>query len=823
MIELPPVEPEPEKSGDRPARARVGPDTQWKKAAAPQSSRGALLAVATLLFCAVAGVTIGVFLFVGSAKKPYLITVPVDSYENNYPAVPTADADAALLLEAFEPDRRENAKNFGLGAVKLRVKLQVIRDGRLLPAGALERRLETDRALVLHVVCHAATHGGKVFILPADAGTDGAGWVPLDELLDALEVCPAKDKCLLVDVGRPRTRTFVGPYADDAAAPLHARLKSLADDGTLPCPVIVSCAAGEQSHVMAAAGVSAFAFYAAEGLRGAADGVVPGAGPDANVTFRELHAFLKLRVGRWVKQNLDATQSPKLYAKAGSDFKLTYSAHARPPATTEDDDAKPRDAADPYANAAAWRPASVVPTAAVAEFPGRSIFAVPLPPAPPAVPGTPPAPDPRAAVRSAMEQFWKAKAATKSDASKVDEAKAKYDEAAALMSPELVGRTVWEWLLDKHPVPPTGLLVELQQLLKPLKSAEFRELATLDFALTAGVANFTTDGEKLAGKLFAVEKAFAELLRLGETEFAWVGPQAVELVARQRSLEGRLRGGEALDAALLEDLRRDVAVVADRLRAAQAARASLDAAVHRLTGTALAVAEYGRPGEKSWGECLKSAVSLADRVAQKPSGDWKPDDWQRLTAELNAAVKPLAAAYEPAAVKLLVDAGPKAGPAELRVMEATRATPFLAATDRAGLNLAVNEAVKRLHLATRTEFDLPENESRKFSGPERPPEGTGHDAPRARLRVSRGLHALAGLGTFDDNAVPSAWGKGYRTRAADLLKQGEFAKLERLLAVQPFGLGVVDDARAKVERDSLAEWTRTETKAYRDWRSSRSR
>lgn len=825
MIELPPVEPEPEKSGVAPAGKRVGPETLWKKSAVRKSSRGALLTMATLLFCGIAGVTLGVVLFTGAAKKPYLITLPIEKYGNNFPAVAAADADSAWLYDVFEEDGRENAKNFGLEGVKLREKLAAIREGNVLAkeVGAVKRRLETDRPLLIHVVCHAEVRDGKVYLVPGDATAEAGGWVPLDDLLAALADCPAKNKCLLLDAGRPATRTFLGPYADETTAPLHAHLQDLADAGTLACPVIVSCGKGESSHVMAATGVSAFAFYAAEGLRGAADGVLPGGSRDKDVSVRELHAFLKLRVGRWVKQNRDAAQSPTLYAKPGVDFKLTYSAHARPPATTEDDDAKPHEVADPYANAAAWKPAALPPTTALEEFPGRSIFAVPVPPAPPAAPGTPPAPDPRAAVRSAIEQFWKAKAAAKPDAAKMGEAKAKYDEAAALISPEVVGRTLWEWLLDKHPVPPTGLLAELQELLKPLKPAEFRELATLDFVLAADVANYTAEGEKLAGKLFAVEKEFADLLRLGEPGFAWVGRQAVELVVRQRRLEGQLRAGQALEPSLLEDMRRDVAVVADRLKAAQAARASLDLAVRRLTGTALAVAEFDRPGQKPWAACLKAAAALADQLGQKPSADWKLDDWKRLTAELDVAVKPLVVAYEPAAVKALVDAGPKAGPAEVRVMEATRAVPFLAAADRASLNVAISEAAKRLHLATRKDFDLPENATHVFRGLERPPEGTGRDVRLARQEVSRDLHLLAGLGTLTDTAVPVAWGKGYRTRAADLLKPGESAKLERLLAVEPFGLDPVTDGRAKGERDALAAGRQREIEAYREWRTSCSR
>ena len=812
MIELPPVEPEPEKA-ETPASRRAGPATQWKTSAAPKSSRGALLALATLLFCGVAGVAAGFIFFLGAAKPPYFVTLPVESYGRNYPAVTAAHADAEWLLKAFEADRRENATNLVIEAGTFRKKLSVLGSGKLLAdgVGATERQLEPDRALVIHVVCHAAVRDGKVFLLPGDAAGDAAGWVPLDELLDAIAACPARDKCLLLDVGRPRTRTFAGPHADDAAAPLQAHLKARRDEGRLPYAVIASCGEREQSHVAGVLGVSAFAYYAAEGLRGAADGAVAGENRDECVTVRELDAFLKLRVGRWVKRNRDAAQTPVLYAADGVDFKLTYSKHPTPPATTEEADDKLLDPADPYRELAAnWGLTPSPRPPATEAAPGRSIFAVPVPAAPPAAAGTPPA-DPAVAVASAFDKHWRAKAAAKSG----DPAAEPFKFLEGL-PPEFVGRTLWVWTLDNHAAPKTGLLKLLQETLAPLKPSEFRELATLDFVLAAEVANSTGQGEAVAGKLFAVEREFAELLKLGDAEFAWVKPQARELVARQRAIESRLKAGQVVPLAELDALRAGAADAAAALRAAQEARAGLDFAVTRLTGTGYAAAEFGRPREKSWNACLEVAVRLADRVAREPAADWKAADWRQVTAELREAVKPLVTPYESAAVKALIDAGPKAGAAELRDLEATRAAPFLTAKDRDALGAAINDVAKRLHLTTRKEFDLPENESGKLPGPERAAESTAHDAPRARLEVSRRLHALAGLGSVAAGDAAAAWGKDRRALVADLLRKGDVPKLDRLLAVGPFGpdgqgelpAGVsgLRAARRQAERDDYLAW-----------------
>ena len=590
--------------------------------------------------------------------------------------------------------------------------------------------------------------------------------------------------------------------------------------GLLPCPVIVSCGERERSHAVAAAGVSAFAYYAAEGLRGGADGALGGE-RDGRVTVRELHAFLKLRVGRWVRRNRDAAQTTVLYADAG-DIKLTYGGLGEPPVTAEEADDKPRDADDPYRAAAAkWRPAET-PPATGDGGPGRSIFAVPLPAVPAAPPGAPAAADPCAAVAAAFEALWKAKSAAKPDDAKTDEARAKYQEAAAALPPAVVGHALWAWLLDKHPAPRTGLLELLRATLTPLKLAEFRELATLDFVLRADVANATGQGEELAGRLFGVEREFAGLLRLGEPCSGWVRPQAVALLARQRALESRLAAGQAVTAGELEALRAAAADATERLRAAQEARAALDAAVTRLTGTAHAAAEFGRPGEKPWNACLDAALALAGQIDREPAADGTPGDWRRLTAALRDALKPLVAPYEPAAVKALLDAAPKAGPAELLVLEATRATPFLSAKDRDALGLAVNEVTRRLHATTRREFDLPENASGNLPAAERPPDAPGHDAPRVRLAVSRGLHALAGLGPVEPASVAAAWGKGHAALAAELLQKRDGPRLDRLAAVEPFSLdgvrgplpGVDEarDARRQRDRDAYAAWRATCTR-----------
>ena len=823
MIELPPVEPEPEKAS-KPAARRAGPATQWKQSAArPPSSRGALLALATLLFCAVAGVAVGLFLFLGAPKPPYFVTLPVEGYGRNYPAAVCAEADAEWLLKVFEAERRENATNMVREGGTFRKKLAVLAEGSLLPdgVGTTKRQLEPDRALVIHVVCHAAARDGKVYLLPGDAAGDAAGWVPLDDLLDAVKECPARDKCLLLDVGRPRTRTFAGPYADDASAALHAHLKARRDGGLLPYPVIASCGERERSHVVGVAGVSAFAYYAAEGLRGAADGATPGEKRDACVTVRELDTFLKLRVGRWVKRNRDAAQSPVLYAADGQDFKLTYSAHPTPPATTEEADDKPLDPGDPYRDAVArWKPAAATPRPAAADdIPGRSILAVPVPAAPPVAPGTPPPPDPGAAVASAYDKLWRAKSAAKPGDTAAEQGK--YDEAAGALPPEFVGRTLWVWMLDTHPAPKTGLLQMLQATLLKLKCGDFRESATLDFVLAADIANSTGQGEAVAGKLFAVEREFAELFKSGEAEFGWVQSRAADLVARQRAVERRLKAGGVVPLAEFDALRAGVADATAALRAVQEARAALAFAVNRLAGTALAVAEFGRPGEKPWNACLDAAIRLADQIDREPTADGKAGDWQQLTAALAEAVKPLVTPYEAAAVKALVDGGPKAGPAELRAMEATRATPFLGAKDREALNLAIAEAEKRLHAATRKD-DLQENATGAFPSAERPPEGAAHDAPRARSEVSARLHALAGLGTVPAAAVAGAWAKERRALAAELLKKGDVPKLERLASVEPFGTDAKSDF-ADALREARAARRELDHEAYRAWRATCSR
>jgi hypothetical protein len=322
--------PEPE------AKAPKGPApaAQWyaSGAADRKTGKGTALVVTTLLFVAVAGALLALFLIPTDPIDPYVIAIPIVEYKD--PALPPiawTRRDAELICDCYPADK----DNTGVNA-QIRGKfLEKLKDiSRLADRWAADQKrkqpFDPKRPLVVYVCGYGAVAKGNVYLLPSDADPGNpATWVKVEDILKAMEDCAAGNKLLLLDLARPRTNPFTGPLADDVAGRLDELLtKYKGPDGAdrLPCPVLVSCSRGEVSHVIPDARASAFAFYLAEGLRGEARGYEPGRSgerkKDDRVYLKEIAEFVPARVQRWALQNVGVTQTPKYYNRGveGIDF-----------------------------------------------------------------------------------------------------------------------------------------------------------------------------------------------------------------------------------------------------------------------------------------------------------------------------------------------------------------------------------------------------------------------------------------------------------------------------------------------------------------------
>ncbi|MFO0851714.1 MAG: hypothetical protein U0871_24590 [Gemmataceae bacterium] len=286
---------------------------EWDKHARPAApSRSGQLLTTLFLLAAVAGLIVWFVRQPAKPPEPSLFSVAIEEFTNpRWPAAAGVHADGQRLAAAFpNAGRSDTTTRAGKDIRSLLNELE---------------KTAADRPLVLHVGGLAAVRGDAAFLIPADdlAADRGANWVPVADVLDALDRCPSANKLLLLDVARPVGDPFTGQLRDDTAAVLDRLLQARKPK----YPVFTSCGPGQFSLPVAAPEKgSVFGMYLADGLRGLADGA-DGSTRNDQVTVRELVAFVRSRVYRYSRSvwGTTQTQTPRLYepAAAGWDFVLT--------------------------------------------------------------------------------------------------------------------------------------------------------------------------------------------------------------------------------------------------------------------------------------------------------------------------------------------------------------------------------------------------------------------------------------------------------------------------------------------------------------------
>ncbi len=589
--------PVPPPSPPRPA----GPTAGWQTAGETKPGRGKMLAIASLLFCTVAGVTIAVLLMPTKPASPYFVSLPISEYDQSQPPA-WALEDSKRLMDCFPDDATENASGL-TEKVKIIEKLNAIKKGEITRRGDNSvQKLERDRVFLFHIIGHVAVAQGVVYLLPNKASNEPSSWVKLDDILGAMADCPAQRKCLILDLSRPRTNPLLGPLLDDATPVLHDYLKAKQDKGELACPVLLSCQQDQFSQVIPDEKASAFAYYLAEGLKGEADGYDDKSTGtrDNKVKLNELAHFLKIRVGRWAKQNRFVAQQPILYTVGNQDFDLTIGVKPAIPIPPEDpekpEQVKPRDisplstidwterlklAADPRSgrrvapllfrwDSAALRaervfestnkikpeeiPAKLLSEANTSLTSGvespkyRSLLTVPFPASPPTVPNMPPPPNPTVALRSAFKLYLDiATADGKVDEIKVRDLKMKFDEttSAAGINPDVVARAIWEVMTDEYPAElKRKVIAEVQAAMKARRGNDlFTESIVLEQAYGLHERFDSTDHiemRRAVRNLIAVENAMAKAISHGATGFEWVQHKLTEADTAKRTAEQNL-------------------------------------------------------------------------------------------------------------------------------------------------------------------------------------------------------------------------------------------------------------------------------------------
>jgi hypothetical protein len=273
---------------------------------------------------ALGGAVVAWLFFLRGLPSPYFLSLPIREYSAKQLA-PNAFAvqDCDALLQHFPKDHKRAYESQTLD--RMRKELAALRS-------------KTDTPAVVHLTALALVHEGDVFVLPGDADVDNPdSWLPLREVLRALHQCPSKHKLLLLDIMKPVASARLGVLVDDVAANIK-RLLDKDDDPNLL--VLCACDAAQLSHVSEETGLSIFAYYLDQGLRGQADGSGDAGALDGRVSARELAAFVRQRVERWAWRNRLAYQTPVLLGK-GADFPLVSYEQTAPEPAPEPAGAKP--------------------------------------------------------------------------------------------------------------------------------------------------------------------------------------------------------------------------------------------------------------------------------------------------------------------------------------------------------------------------------------------------------------------------------------------------------------------------------------------------
>lgn len=272
------------------------------------------------------GAFVGLLSWVHPIAGSYLVPLWITEYESRLlPVNAQADPDrAALQNGGYFPYIDENA--FASQEKHLLVQdLAALKDRRTGP-------------VVVYLCAFACRgEGGQVSILPADAAAiQPRSRLPLDEVLQLVYDCPARQKLLVLDLMKPLASARIGLLEDEAGTlvqeGVQSKIESLRKEGKDPSQLgLVLCAAAPGQLALTSDDLrrSIFGFYFEEALRGWGAGYNRRGIRNNRVTVEDLANFVRARVDRWAVQNRNTRQTPILLGE-GPDFALTALEHGQP-------------------------------------------------------------------------------------------------------------------------------------------------------------------------------------------------------------------------------------------------------------------------------------------------------------------------------------------------------------------------------------------------------------------------------------------------------------------------------------------------------------
>ncbi|HEY1861978.1 MAG TPA: hypothetical protein VGG61_16570, partial [Gemmataceae bacterium] len=313
----------------RPATPRKG---DWRHKAttvsgssAGTSGRGKKMFALLAVILALGGAVVGLMFVIGTFHPPVFLSLPISEYrDRRFPPNPFADLDAKSLHAHIHGEGSEVAHNS--------------QENDLLRQKLKDLSARNDRALVIHISSLALCQDGKVFLLPADADVDRPDtWLPLGDVLQAVQASPSKRKLLILDIMKPLADPRMGVIRNEVAERVAQAVREM---GELSFWIYCACAPGQVSLASEDLRQSVFGYYLTMGLRGRADNHGPSAKADSRVTVKELADYVSTKVDRWAVANRATRQTPLLLG-SGEDFELSLSEKDLDPPLDDPPDAYP--------------------------------------------------------------------------------------------------------------------------------------------------------------------------------------------------------------------------------------------------------------------------------------------------------------------------------------------------------------------------------------------------------------------------------------------------------------------------------------------------
>ena len=286
---------EPEKEAGPARRSWQGNAAKASAKARASGQRKKMILLAALLSGLLAFVVVLVQYIDIPTVSPFFVTINVAEHNyKHFPLQAFARADSEILLQHFEDGKKKEATT---------------RSKELLLNELNGLKDRSTEPLVIHLSAMALVRDDTVYLLPGDAEPDSdATWLSVDQVLQAVEKCPAKHKLLILDLAHGLVDPRLGVHADRVAETLEALLRKNEPSFLVLCP----CSAGQTSLASEVLRSSVLAYYLDQALIGKADMDESG-----SVSVQELIAYIQPRVDRWARNNRGLKQEPRLFGKGG--------------------------------------------------------------------------------------------------------------------------------------------------------------------------------------------------------------------------------------------------------------------------------------------------------------------------------------------------------------------------------------------------------------------------------------------------------------------------------------------------------------------------